>query len=465
FGAQLPDHPRFYLSFLLPHLYDHNRTQPGVQIWEHDYMYLGATALLGFLVLLARPSRSAILPVLTLLAALLLVLENPYSFISDAVRAVPALPDALRTYNFISGLAFVGALCAAAGVDALLRFGQPARPSPWLSRTWGLLVILWSGYLLFVARQGGPQFVVGLASAWYAIVAVVLVGSGIWLMRAHRSAGMVALLLLLVFTEFRVFGVNRRSNAVTGDIDAIHAMDARAGGPSFVGMDDAVFAHVRRHPDFRIALPDAPATTDMRHYRLATPQGFDPFVNRHLKAIIENHVPFRTNREYDIPPHSHDLLDLLGVGFFIAVKDWETAAILRASPDYELLQPSDSFFQVFARRSARPAWNFEAGTARMVAWEPERRLFSVRSDSGGTLALLEQRLPGWRASVDGLPATTQPWGEAFQAVTVPPGEHLVEFRYFPNSLLWGAAISLLTGLFAVWLLFGKRTPNASVVRT
>ncbi|RJP18456.1 MAG: hypothetical protein C4520_14480 [Candidatus Abyssobacteria bacterium SURF_5] len=70
--------------------------------------------------------------------------------------------------------------------------------------------------------------------------------------------------------------------------------------------------------------------------------------------------------------------------------------------------------------------------------------------------------PGWAAYVDGAKAPIWRANSLFRAVEIPPGEHMIAFRYEPASLRWGARISVLTvigiliGLFFEHRLWKKR---------
>ena len=69
----------------------------------------------------------------------------------------------------------------------------------------------------------------------------------------------------------------------------------------------------------------------------------------------------------------------------------------------------------------------------------------------GFVVLVDTWDPGWQATVDGEPATVLRANLALRAVAVPAGEHLVEMRYRPRSVLVGAGFSgvataLLLGL-------------------
>jgi hypothetical protein len=68
----------------------------------------------------------------------------------------------------------------------------------------------------------------------------------------------------------------------------------------------------------------------------------------------------------------------------------------------------------------------------------------VRAGSYGFLLLNELSYPGWNAYLDG--QRTRVWraNYLFRAIEVPPGEHEVEFRFEPDSLKLGLALSLPT---------------------
>lgn len=459
FGAYPNDYPRFYLSFLLPNLYDQNRTHAGPEVAEADYMYLGAAGLLGLLFLLRYPFAPWARQALIVAGVFLLFLENPWGIISRIVYMLPVLPDAMRSYNLFAGLAFPAGLLTMGAADAFLKLPEhpalsSAAPASWVSGIWTAAALSWASVLLVVARKGGPEFSHGLASGWYALGTFVLLAGGLLLFRSRRQVLIAVVLLGLMLCEYRVFGVNRKFNAVAGSTDQIYAADFRLGGRSLLGLDDQVFDELRANPDRRIAVFLAPHTTDLRHYRLATPQGFDPFVTVQYKAAVERFRPFRTDREFEMDIRNPEMLQTFGTGYVMVRNGSGEAKLLRDDPGFKLLEPADSFYQVFAIRDAQPAWRFEAGDARMAEWSPERRVFEVDSSAGGAFALLEQHLPGWSVTVDGQTQPLKRWDGTFQAVDVPAGKHRIEFRYLPQGLAVGAGISLLALCGGILILCG-----------
>jgi hypothetical protein len=71
----------------------------------------------------------------------------------------------------------------------------------------------------------------------------------------------------------------------------------------------------------------------------------------------------------------------------------------------------------------------------------------------GYVVLSDTFYPGWKAYVDGRPAHLVAANYAFRAVYVSAGRHIVEFRYQPDSVALGGALSGLAwlGLGAFWL--------------
>jgi hypothetical protein len=75
-------------------------------------------------------------------------------------------------------------------------------------------------------------------------------------------------------------------------------------------------------------------------------------------------------------------------------------------------------------------------------------------EGGGYVVLLDSFSDGWRATVDGQPATIIRANGLFRAVRLNAGRHVVEFVYRPRAFLIGAAVSaaalfMVLGLF-VW---------------
>jgi len=98
-------------------------------------------------------------------------------------------------------------------------------------------------------------------------------------------------------------------------------------------------------------------------------------------------------------------------------------------------------------RSAVTILKQDLNRVRLKAWQ------------AGYVVLSDAYYPGWRAWVDGKPATIYIANGAFRAVRVGPGEHDVEMRFEPGSFRLGLFATLLAaaiGMAAAALAFGLR---------
>jgi uncharacterized membrane protein YfhO len=86
----------------------------------------------------------------------------------------------------------------------------------------------------------------------------------------------------------------------------------------------------------------------------------------------------------------------------------------------------------------------------------DRQRLEATSSRSAVLVLADAHDPGWRASVDGKPATLLRANVAFRAVPVPAGRHTVELVYRPRRLLLGLAVSGLAAVVAAAMLVATR---------
>jgi hypothetical protein len=79
----------------------------------------------------------------------------------------------------------------------------------------------------------------------------------------------------------------------------------------------------------------------------------------------------------------------------------------------------------------------------------------TRAEGRRLLVISDVYFPGWIATVDGAPVPVHRANYAFRAVSVPAGEHVVEFSYRPASVRYGGYASL-AGLVVVVVLLMRR---------
>ncbi len=99
----------------------------------------------------------------------------------------------------------------------------------------------------------------------------------------------------------------------------------------------------------------------------------------------------------------------------------------------------------------------------IVARDDQQITIAVQAQSTGWLVLNELYYPGWRVTVDGLPATIQPTNYALRGVCVPAGNHQVTFTFAPRIAVIGAALSVVAlaavGVAVLFLLLKRRASS------
>ena len=98
------------------------------------------------------------------------------------------------------------------------------------------------------------------------------------------------------------------------------------------------------------------------------------------------------------------------------------------------------------------------GRAVRVELRPDRVTLTAQMPAPGFVVLVDTWDPGWQATVDDEPATVLRANLAFRAVAVAAGEHRVEMRYRPRSVLGGAALSGATAALLLGLAWRDRRP-------
>ncbi len=96
----------------------------------------------------------------------------------------------------------------------------------------------------------------------------------------------------------------------------------------------------------------------------------------------------------------------------------------------------------------------DAGTVRVIDYEPDSLQLAVRSSTAAFLVMAENYYPGWRAWVDGGRVEIVRTDIAFRGLVVPAGNHQVAMRFqpliFPVSLAISIVTALLLCVLAAW---------------
>jgi hypothetical protein len=145
--------------------------------------------------------------------------------------------------------------------------------------------------------------------------------------------------------------------------------------------------------------------------------------------------------------------------------DVETSIEFMADPHFD---PAES--AVVVDLADGSTLNDTGWNAEVTDYEQEWVRLSVSSEGGGLLVLTDAYYPGWQAAIDGEPSKIYQTDGYFRGVMVPPGQHIVEFRYNPGTLSVGAAmtfagIAVLLVLIVVGTVKWKDSIEAAPKRT
>jgi hypothetical protein len=93
---------------------------------------------------------------------------------------------------------------------------------------------------------------------------------------------------------------------------------------------------------------------------------------------------------------------------------------------------------------ALPSEAPQGAQAEVSSFAPEAITIQTKSPSAAILCLSLVYYPGWRAMLDGRPASLLRADTALTALVVPAGDHTVQLRFQPQSYALGALILILT---------------------
>ncbi len=90
-----------------------------------------------------------------------------------------------------------------------------------------------------------------------------------------------------------------------------------------------------------------------------------------------------------------------------------------------------------------------------ASYVPEHVRLDCDSPAGGYVTLVDEHAPGWTATVDGVHSPIVTADLLLRAVPVPPGRHRVDFTYRTPLLRAGLALSALSWLAWLALLWAE----------
>jgi hypothetical protein len=172
--------------------------------------------------------------------------------------------------------------------------------------------------------------------------------------------------------------------------------------------------------------------------RVPSANNFDSLIVGRYQALLD--------RVEELPlEQALPILSRMHIGYIVSPRELGLPIVTR-TPDVTIYRNE----HVLPRAWIAPA---SADLSAVSASVPESAVQSL-TDSGnavtirasspqaGWLILSDTFYPGWQATIDGAPVEIQIANGAFRAIEFPGGEHTIEFRYEPRSVLIGLMVSL-----------------------
>lgn len=91
----------------------------------------------------------------------------------------------------------------------------------------------------------------------------------------------------------------------------------------------------------------------------------------------------------------------------------------------------------------------QGGTAEILSYTPNEITIQSQTTTDSLLFLSDTYYPGWLATIDGKETKIIKANYAFRSVIVPAGNHVVTFRYEPNSFRLGKIITIVSVILAI----------------
>jgi hypothetical protein len=105
-------------------------------------------------------------------------------------------------------------------------------------------------------------------------------------------------------------------------------------------------------------------------------------------------------------------------------------------------------------------------TAKLASYGAEKVVIDATATNPSLLVLTDSFYPGWKATVDGKPASIERVDYVLRGVKIGPGHHTIVMRYQPTSWRIGwivsllALLALLGALASAWIGTGRRPAAA-----
>jgi len=96
------------------------------------------------------------------------------------------------------------------------------------------------------------------------------------------------------------------------------------------------------------------------------------------------------------------------------------------------------------------------GTVEEVSYRPNHVTVKTSQEGNGFLVLMDSYFPGWTVKVDGQERPILRANHYYRAVQLGPGEHTLEFDFFPEGFKAGLVVTVISFFILLALFAGSR---------
>jgi hypothetical protein len=466
-------------EMLVPALFSSREPSLYWGVWDRVAVgYLGIFPLiLAGLAVLLRRGRQVGLFVVLAVVAFLLALGGQSVVHGWAYLLLPGFGQLRAPARAIFLVDFALAALAALALDRLLvpldRRARAAFRTAWRGLLWlsGAALLLggaWAYLVIYQAQDRDPTLFWRVSAAGSGVIfALLMLGASLAWLGARRwgwlrRSALAWLAVGLVFLDLASLGAytDLGSEPPTAGFDHPQIVEFLRSQPGFFRIDSRTDVWDVWQPDLALLA------------RLYDVSGVDNPLVIADTARYQEGTGGRSTRLYD----------LLGVGYVLGSKtitlDWSKfSLVFDGDPTVNVYRSATPLPRAFMVHRAVVAANHEDAWARLhqagfdpagtvvleggqaldsqevvsdtvnvVRYEPDALAIDVEAGADGYLVLSDPFYPGWRAELDGEPATVLRADYAFRAVAVPAGHHQMVMSFRSGSWNAGLVISVLTAL-------------------
>lgn len=256
---------------------------------------------------------------------------------------------------------------------------------------------------------------------WFVMVALisVLTGFGVKSLTGKKAyiAGLLLVVDLLIFSSIRLW-------ALPDIMQYKPIVDLSTLLPS-EGLSEYKIYCTKRCLSARETLPKGISTAD----------GYHVLILRNYANVLSDAGGFSnpkytgnlpTINDTDAEPNAEKIGEL-SVKWVVSDRKLKDSKLINIK--------KENGFLLYENLNAKPRVRFADGNGIPQLIEDTPNSIKIKTSREGTLIIADSFYPGWKGAIDGKPADLSEYNQWSRSINVPGGDHIVELRFSPFSLL------------------------------